>query len=260
MKKSKLILGITAFAIAGCINAQETGIVKGTITDDKGENLLFVPVALMEDSTIIAQAETNVQGDFTFKQLTPGVYNLKCSYTGYKTLNVSGIEVTANQISYVYKSMKTKVDTLGIVEVVSDKWEKSIINPRFSTVTSLSIDQITNCAVGKSDIIALMISVTPGIQPTEDGKDIYMRGSRQGSTGYYVDGNRTMSVPEVPGQGIASMEILTGGVPAEYGDCTGGLVIITTKEYKWEMRKKEIQRRERAERESKKTATPKKTE
>ncbi|OFY86883.1 MAG: hypothetical protein A3F72_00550 [Bacteroidetes bacterium RIFCSPLOWO2_12_FULL_35_15] len=258
MKKIKLILGITAFAIAGCINAQETGIIKGTITDDKGETLLFVPVALMEDSTIVAQAETNEQGDFTFKQLTPGIYNLKFSYTGYKTLIVSGIEVTANQISYVYRSMKTKIDTLGIVEVVSEKWEKSIINPRFSTVTSISIDQIENSAVGFGDIISLMITLVPGIQPTEDGKDIYMRGSRQGSTGYYVDGNRTMSVPEVPGPGIASMEILTGGVPAEYGDCTGGLVIITTKEYKWEMRKKEIQRRERAEREQQKNVKKKK--
>lgn len=260
MKKIKLILGITAIAIAGCINAQETGIIKGTITDDKGENLLFVPVALMEDSTIIARAETNVQGDFTFKQLTPGIYSLMFSAMGYHILKVNGVEVTANQTSYVNKSMVTKNDTLPPIIIVADLWIKPVINPGFSTVTPISIDQIENSAVGFGDIISLMITLVPGIQPTEDGKDIYMRGSRQGSTGYYVDGNRTMSVPEVPGPGIASMEILTGGVPAEYGDCTGGLVIITTKEYKWEMRKKEIQRRERAERESKKTAAPKKTE
>lgn len=252
MKTLQLILAIAAFSIVGRINAQETGIIKGTVTSDKGENLLFVPVALLEDSTIIARAETDAQGDFTFKQLTPGIYNLKISYTGYATLLVEGVEVTANQTSYVYREMKTKVAALGVVEVVSDKWEKPIIDSRFSDLTTLSIDQIENSAVGKTDIIALMISVTPGIQPTEDGKDIYMRGSRQGSTGYYVDGNRTMDVPEVPGPGIASMEILTGGVPAEYGDCTGGLVIITTKEYKWEMRKKEMQRRERAERENQK--------
>jgi hypothetical protein len=66
-----------------------------------------------------------------------------------------------------------------------------------------------------------------------------------------------MSVPEVPGPGIAGMEVLTGGVPAEYGDCTGGLVIITTKEYKWEMRKKEKLIKERKEREAEK-AIPKK--
>ena len=254
MKTIKLILVIAALAITSRISAQETGIIKGTVTNEKGENLLFVPVALMEDSTIIAGVQTNEQGDFTFKQLTPGIYNLKFSFTGYRTLKVEGVEVTANQTSYVYKSMKLKNDTLITVEVVAEKWVKPIIDSRFSDVTSLSINQIENSAVGFGNIIDLMITIVPGIQPTPDGKDIYMRGSRRGSTGYYVDGNRTMGVPEVPGPGIAEMEVLTGGVPAEYGDCTGGLVIITTKEYKWEMRKKEMQRREREERESKKAA------
>lgn len=257
MKTIKLNLVTAILAIAGSVNAQETGIIKGTITNEKGETMLFVPVALMEDATIIARAQTNENGDFTFKQLTPGSYNMKFSYTGYKTLSLEGVEVDVNQISYVYKSMIPQSDTLTTVEVVADKWVKPIIDSRFSTVTTLSIEQIENSAVGKGNIIDLMITIVPGIQPTEDGKDIYMRGSRRGSTGYYVDGNRTMGVPEVPGPGIAGMEILTGGVPAEYGDCTGGLVIITTKEYKWEMRKKEIQRREREERESQKVAPAK---
>ena len=258
MKTLQLILAIATFSMIGRINAQETGIIKGTVTSDKGENLLFVPVALLEDSTIVSRAETDAQGDFTFKQLTPGTYNLKFSYTGFMTLLVEGVLVSPNKTSYVYKSMIPKNDTLITVVVTAEKWKTSIIDSRFSDLTTISIDQIENSAVGKSDIIALMISVTPGIQPTEDGKDIYMRGSRQGSTGYYVDGNRTMGVPQVPGTGIASMEILTGGVPAEYGDCTGGLVIITTKEYKWEMRKKEMQRRERAEREQQKEVKIKK--
>lgn len=260
MKPLKLILAISVLAISGRMSAQETGIIKGTITSDRGETLLFVPVALMEDSTIVARAETDTHGDFTFKQLTPGIYSLMFSAMGYQILKVNGVEVTANQTSYVNKSMIAKNDTLPPIIVVAEPWIKPVINPGFSTVTSLSIDQITNCAVGKNDIIGLMISTVPGIQPTEDGHDIYMRGSRQGSTGYYVDGNRTMGVPDVPGLGIASMEILTGGVPAEYGDCTGGLVIITTKEYKWEMRKKEMQRRERAERESEKAIPVRKSE
>src|ERR1035437_4101002 len=117
MKTIKLILVIAALAITSRINAQETGIIKGTVTNEKGENLLFVPVALMEDSTIIAGVQTNEQGDFTFKQLTPGIYNLKFSFTGYRTLKVEGVEVTANQTSYVYKSMKLKNDTLITVEV-----------------------------------------------------------------------------------------------------------------------------------------------
>ena len=102
-------------------------------------------------------------------------------------------------------------------------------------------------AVQKGDIVSMIINVTPGVMPTPDGKNLYIRGSRQGSTGYYIDGNKIMSSAEVPGIGIAGIEVITGGVPAEYGDCTGGVVIITTKEYKMEMRRKEMRKREREE-------------
>jgi outer membrane receptor protein involved in Fe transport len=141
------------------------------------------------------------------------------------------------------------------IEVTSESYEKPIINPTFSTVTSISIDQIEKGATPKNDIIRIVTNLTPGVMPTDDGKDLYMRGSRRGTTAYYIDGNRAIGSPEVPGLGISSIEVLTGGVPAEYGDCTGGLVIITTKEYKTEMRRKQMARtawKERQESEKKK--------
>jgi hypothetical protein len=116
-------------------------------------------------------------------------------------------------------------------------------------MTPIRIDQVENIPVSKGDIIGLITAVTPGVLATDDGKDLYVRGSRSGSTQYIVDGNKILGSPEVPGMGIAGIEVLTGGVPAEYGDCTGGIVIITTKEYKWEMRRKEMERRARKERE-----------
>ena len=36
-----------------------------------------------------------------------------------------------------------------------------------------------------------------------------------------------------------------------YGDCTGGLVIITTKEYKWEMNRKKNELEDRADKQKK---------
>ena len=139
-------------------------------------------------------------------------------------------------------------ELLKTVTVVSEKWEKPVINSTYSTVTNITIDQIENIAAPKNDVIAILIAVTPGVLATADGKDIYMRGSRRGTTAYYIDGNKIIGSPDVPGLGISGMEILTGGVPAEYGDCTGGLVIITSKDYKVEMRRKKIKRAEQEER------------
>jgi hypothetical protein len=242
MKTLKLFAAIISIALANSLFAQETGILKGTLKDEKGHNMPFVAVALLEDSIIVTSTSTDDNGDFTFKQLGPGFYGLQFSLLGYQTIKIKGIEVSADLTSYVYKTMVSSTKTLAITEVFSEKWEKPIINGTYSTVTNITIDQITNIAVSKSDVIAILTALTPGVIATDDGKDIYMRGSRRGSTAYYVDGNRIIGSPEVPGLGISGMEVLTGGVPAEYGDCTGGLVIITTKDYKTEMRRKRIKK------------------
>lgn len=248
MKTLKLLAVVICIISMNTSQAQQTGIIKGTLNDEKGKNMPFVTIALMEDSTIIEGTNTDDNGDFTFKQLTPGFYNLQFSFIGYKTKKINAIEVSANQTSYIYKTMSLANELLKTVTVVSEKWEKPVINSTYSTVTNITIDQIENIAAPKNDVIAILIAVTPGVLATADGKDIYMRGSRRGTTAYYIDGNKILGSPDVPGLGISGMEILTGGVPAEYGDCTGGLVIITTKDYKVEMRRKKIKRAEQEER------------
>ncbi|MES2591262.1 MAG: TonB-dependent receptor [Bacteroidota bacterium] len=247
MKKLKLITAIS-FTFLNTVFSQETGTIKGTLNDEKGKTMPFVTVVLMEDSTTIVEtANTNDDGDFTFKKLTPGFYELQFSFLGYSKKKIRGIEVTANQTSYVYKTLKPESEVLEIVEVSTDSWEKPVINSTYSTMTNITIGQIEKTPAPKGDIVAILIAVTPGVLSTADGKDIYLRGSRRGSTAYYIDGNRVIGSPDVPGLGISGMEVLTGGVPAEYGDCTGGLVIITTKDYKTEMRRKRIKETAREE-------------
>ncbi|MCW3083260.1 MAG: enterobactin receptor protein [Bacteroidetes bacterium] len=251
MKTIRLFL-IASFAMTGSyIMAQNSATIKGTVTDSKGKPMPYATVALMEDSTITAAVNTDDNGDYAFKQVVPGIYTLQFSFVGFNTKKVKKVDADPEQIAYVNTSMQESSTTLKEAEVVAT-YEKQIINPKFSTITPIKIDQIEHMAVAKGDIVAMIIAVTPAVMASEDGKNIYVRGSRSGSTQFIVDGNKVMpnSSPDVPGPGIASMEVLTGGVPAEYGDCTGGIVIITTKEYQWEMRRKEMERRARAEAEA----------
>ncbi|MDQ3046586.1 MAG: TonB-dependent receptor [Bacteroidota bacterium] len=250
MKTISNFFAIATLFMAGTLSAQD-GMIKGTLTDESNEPVPFAVVALMEDSTIVQGMSTDVNGDFTFKHLVPGSYDLRFSSMGFKTKKVKGVLVSPNNTSYVYRSLRSSVDTIETIEVSTDSWIKPIISSTFSTVTSISIDQIEKGATPKNDIVAVITSLTPGVLATDDGKDLYVRGSRRGSTAYYVDGNRCIGSPDVPGMGIAGVEVLTGGVPAEYGDCTGGLVIITTKEYKMEMRRKQMAKTSRKEREEK---------
>lgn len=245
----KTILTLCILIISSTIFAQTEGTIKGTVVDEKNIPMPFAPVAVLQDSTIISSTQTDVNGEFTVKNLTPGKYNIKSFFTSYNTTLLEKVAVNPNQISYVTINMSLTATGLPPV-VVSALYIAPAFDAQFSTVTPISITQIENAAVGKTDIIGLIVMTTPGVLETNDGKDLYIRGSRRGSTAYYVDGNKTMEVPDVPGMGISGMEVLTGGVPAQYGDCTGGLVIITTKEYKWEMNRKQNEIEDRKERDA----------
>jgi outer membrane receptor protein involved in Fe transport len=47
---------------------------------------------------------------------------------------------------------------------------------------------------------------------------------------------------EVPSQAIEQVTILSGGIPAEYGDLTGGVIIISTKNFISGMRESRLMR------------------
>jgi len=220
--------------------AQSTGTIKGTVVDENGTSLMYIPIALLEGDKTIGGVRTDEKGEFTIKDVTPGKYNVKVSSMGFETKLLKDVEADPSQIAYLNVKLKTALDTLNVV-IIEEKFEKTIINPIYSTMTPIDAEQISNSAAGR-DIIGAIVSLSPAVMPTNDGKDLLMRGSRRGTTSYIVDGNRTMDVPNVPNMGIASMEVLTGGIPAEYGDVTGGLVIITTKDYKWEAARNRIKK------------------
>ena len=239
MKTIKLILAITAFSIANTLSAQTNGSIKGNMIDEKGQPMPFVVVAIFQDSALVSAPSTDVNGEFRVAQLPLGKYYLKTNCMGYNVQLLNDVILSPNKTTYVEFKMTLASNALKPVTVTA-KFHEDIVDKDFTTVTPIRIEQIENSALGKTDILALIVSVTPGVIPDQTTRDIHIRGSRVGTTGYILDGMRTMGVPDVPGLGIAGMEVLTGGIPAEYGDCTGGIVIITTKEYKWEESRKRV--------------------
>jgi len=48
----------------------------------------------------------------------------------------------------------------------------------------------------------------------------------------FLDGVKIAgAVPNIPPSAISSVSVYTGGLPARYGDVTGGVVVIETKSY-----------------------------
>lgn len=232
--------------VCSYLSAQTTGMIKGTVTEKTGTVLYLATVKLFDDTTFVNGVVTDDKGNYSFNHLVPGDYNLEISYLGFHSKNVAKVNVDPSQIAYVNTSLIPSEHILKPYEV-TERYEPTIVNPTYTTMTVIRLEQIENMPVSKGDIVGMIVALTPATLPTDDGRDFYIRGSRSGSNLYIIDGNKIMGSPEVPGMSIGSIEVLTGGIPAEYGDCTGGVIIINTKEYKWEMRRKEMAKRAREE-------------
>lgn len=89
-------------------------------------------------------------------------------------------------------------------------------------------------------------STVGGVNTFDDQYGLHIRGSRANQTGYYVDGMRVNSLDGIPKAFIQNVQVITGRLPANYGDATGGVVIVEGKS----ARSVEIERSQTAMRQS----------
>lgn len=206
-----------------------TGIIEGTITDKKtGETLPGVNIILTGTSL---GAATDLDGDYSIKRIRTGDYNVKISYLGFETVLLTGIKVTDGETSRLDYAMNEQVFTSG--EEVLVIGEAPIFDVEKST---------SSATISRSDIEAAPIRKIEDALQLQSGviKDptgLYIKGGRAYETGFVVDGVSAQDPLAGTGFGLdlgansfSNIEVVTGGVGAEYGDVTSGVVAVKTRD------------------------------
>ncbi len=90
--------------------------------------------------------------------------------------------------------------------------------------------------VAPNDDPAQVTKLLPGVQTAAFGSDIAVRGSGPEDSQYYVDRFRVASVfhaindlSVVPDQLIEGVEFYAGVLGAQFGDATGGVIVLKTR-------------------------------
>jgi outer membrane cobalamin receptor len=223
----KIYLLTAAFLVAtGFAAFAQTGSIKGKVLDKTTkEPLPFANVVVEMNGSQAGGAQTDFDGNFTIKPLQPGKYNLKASFVGYTAAEVTGVLVSADKITFQDISMPKGAVDITAVEVTS--YKNPIIdkgNP--SSQTTVTQEEIQ---VAPTRDVKSVASTTAGVFQKDEGDDVNVRGSRSDATDYYVDGIKVRGSTALPQSGIEQITVVTGGVPAQYGDATGGIINITTR-------------------------------
>lgn len=214
----------------GAVWAQSgSGSIKGSVFDgNSGEPLPFVKVVLYQGGIVKGGTETDFDGKFGFPSVTSGTYDVEFRSTEHQPLKLENVSVRSEQITFLDNTELTKPDdVLALEEVQVIAYKIPLINKDGGAQGS---------TVGREDIAKLPIRSASGIAATVGGVNedegsgkISVRGSRQGSTYYYIDGIKVRGSSNLPKSALEEVQVITGGVPANYGDVTGGIISVTTR-------------------------------
>jgi hypothetical protein len=221
------IIKSTLFMLAIAFSAMaQFGEIRGIVTDKKTGQILPGATVSYYITGNLKGTTTDEKGEYKIKPLVPGSYDLEFSYVMYKKQKLGSIVVSANKTTYINITLEGDNDLPEIVI----KWQAPLIDPGTTpSMVVLDAEEINN-AVSRD--ISDMVANTVGVFQKEEGGSLNVRGARENSTIYVVDGIRMHTGFSLPKSAIAEVTVLTGGIPAQYGDATGGIVLITTKSYR----------------------------
>lgn len=229
-----LVLLITVFT--NNIFAQ-SGEIHGKITDKaNGEGIPFSNIIVMLNGVQGGGATTDFNGNYAIKPLSPGKYDVKVTYVGYQPAETKGVIVSADKASVVNIQLNAGVK-LSEVEVTS--YKVPLIDPgQTSTGATITQEQIAKLPTRN---IQSMAALSSGVVQADAGHDIYIKGARSDANVYFIDGVKVTGAnsttefglqsgaSSLPSSGVEQVTVITGGIPAKYGDVTGGVIEITTR-------------------------------
>jgi len=209
--------------------AGSSGKIVGKVIDtESGEPLIGVNVLVLGTNL---GAATDVDGFYQIINVPPGVYKIRFSAIGYKTLTINKVKVRVDLTTNVDAKLNVGVITVDDVVVTA---ERPIVEfDRTSTASYIDDEQINQLPVQSlSEIIQIQAGVVTGA-----GGDLHFRGGREREVSYIIDGVPVSnqfsqsggSNVRVENSMISELQVISGTFNAEYGSAQSGIINIVTK-------------------------------
>ncbi len=228
--KAKLILVSLLFLSSYSFSQSGLGTVKGLVKDEvSGEPLPISKVLLMQNGTIKGAANTDFDGKFQINGVLPGVYDVEVrNQDGYQPGVTTGVNISPDRITFLDNLVLSKPKSvLDIAEIKVTAYKIPLIDKDGGA---------SGATIGREDIARLPVrsaagvaSSVGGVNTNEGSGAISVRGSRQDGTYFYIDGIKVRGSANLPKSALEEVSVITGGVPANYGDVTGGIISVTTR-------------------------------
>jgi hypothetical protein len=236
---------VAAFIAPAPASAQALyGSIVGTVSDPQGAAIPGATVTATNTGTgLKLDVVTDADGNYTFRNLLPGVYDLGASLQGFRELKQTGLRVSAG--NPVRVDLKLEVGALAeTVNVVSEttllQTEKADLS------TELTSKEVVNMPLNQFRNYQKLIDLVPGATPSAfqnaeidtPGRALTtnVNGLQRNSNAFRIDGAVSLNIwlPHHvgyvnPAETIESVNISTNNFDADQGMAAGAAVTVVTK-------------------------------
>lgn len=188
-------------------------------TDPDGKPLEGVKVRLYLNDILKADEITDSDGNALFQTLSPGTYRVELTKEGFSPYKMEGVELSAGLNEPLKVPMTTRMGDV----VITTKAKAKVIQLEKNEQTVSGAAQLNSGRRG----VAALTSTNSAIIESRQG--ISVRGTRADGNGTFIDGVRAIGGGAIPSLGVDQLSVNIGGIPAMYGDLTGGAFSYTSK-------------------------------
>ncbi|MBK22210.1 MAG: hypothetical protein CMP63_07890 [Flavobacteriales bacterium] len=202
----------------------QTGEIYGTVINIDGDSIGAAFVSLFKEGNQIDAVYSDFDGAYFFSGIDPGSYDVTIESLGFQIKTIQGVLVGTNQkveLNFTLLSSSREVDVVEIIQ-----YRKPLIDKDKQAKIYTAVE-IENLAV--RDVEDIVSTSVDAVSQDDGSGDVYIRGQRTEGTQFIVDGIKINGKLSIPQNAIEQVEVISGGIPAMYGDNIGGVVIITTK-------------------------------
>ena len=229
--KLNLLLVSVLLTVSYGFSQANLGTIKGTVTDsDTKQPIPFSQVILRSGESIKGGANTDFDGNFQISSIEPGEYDVEVRNPteGYQPLALEGVIVSSGKITFLYDLKIGKASDVQALEEVKVVAYKVPLIDRDGGASGATItrEDISRLPVRSAAGVAGTVG---GVNSNEGSGAISVRGSRSDGTYFYIDGIKVRGSSNLPKSAIEEVTVITGGLPANYGDATGGIISVTTR-------------------------------
>jgi outer membrane receptor protein involved in Fe transport len=225
------LLAAALFTFSSAVAQTRIGTVTGTVKDPNGALVSGANITITQSVTGYKQtAQTDEQGTFKLVNVPFNTYTVRAEASGFQAVEQS-IDLESNVPTNVDLALAL-AGTAASVTVTTNNTE--IESDRTSSDTDIS-QTVLERPVGASPSrgIETIVASTPGFVSDDNGR-MHPRGS-ESQVQYVVDGvpiTDNLSAifsTSLDTRTLRTVEVLTGGIPAEFGDKLAGVINVNTR-------------------------------